>query len=549
MARTIEVTEAGELDGFADVADAVSGYVYRFARTPKGDSHVLGELRPSSPDHAIAAQVLFGIGSGTMDRSYVLGHGAGMWFAPVEVLTLPEGRQAVLAPHADMHSGSRFSVPITGECLGCHTDDPPPRSFPLNLRQGQGDWQPRGISCAACHRNSDEHAQWQEADGSGGQAEGRDPLVMHGDLDRFQQLSICAACHLQGDARLVLDGPALGPPQPGGDLLQSRAVFVSAEESNEVGFVSQVERLVLSECFLQSEMTCSSCHDPHESLSAPGERERVRGACLSCHVSDGDSGELVMEAGDCSRVHAEAKDKSNTESDCVSCHMPRTGAFDVARVTIHDHFIRTDISDAMGAQVPENLHALASPVASWKRFEWPGASRPEHYGERGLWMMAYASVGQVELARALVDVEPGSHAFELPMYHHVRAGILKSMGRLEEASQAYGRALELDPDLVESAINLGLLLGELGRMAAGLDLLSQVIERYPYAWSALRNRAVLLSRMGRIDEAKADLIRAFQALPSPEVAQGLSALFRAEGDSVGEQRWLQLAEELDPRPR
>ena len=42
-------------------------------------------------------------------------------------------------------------------------------------------------------------------------------------------MSTCAACHLQGDARIELENARLGPPPAGGDLLATRAVFVALE--------------------------------------------------------------------------------------------------------------------------------------------------------------------------------------------------------------------------------------------------------------------------------------------------------------------------------
>jgi len=250
MARSLQAVEFGELAGLGVVADGDSGFAYRFAEAPDGERHVLGELRANTPDFAVGYEVLFGIGSGDLDRSYAVAHGAGLWFAPLEVLATEHGRKAVLAPGAMIKPGARVSQPITPECLGCHTDVSPPRGYPLNATPSNVVWKPRGISCAACHGRVVAHAEFQEAELSGEDPKGPDPVLRHAELGRFERLSICAACHLQGDARIVLNGRDLGPPAPGGDLLEQRALFVAAQASDDVGFVSQVERLVLSPCFL-----------------------------------------------------------------------------------------------------------------------------------------------------------------------------------------------------------------------------------------------------------------------------------------------------------
>ena len=558
MARTLEATLPGELDGLGPVSDGDSGYRYQFARTPDGSAHVLGELREDAPAHAFGVEVLFGIGSGRRDRSYVVSHGAGMWFAPVDVVAVPRGRQAVLAPHAAMHTGTRAGAPITAECLGCHTDQLPARDFPLNLRPSVEHWQPRGISCAACHADSKQHARWQEADLGGESQPQEDPMPLYGDWTREQQLSVCAACHLQGDARIVLDGHSLAPPPPGTDVLQERALFVAREPTNAVGFVSQVERLLLSRCFLESEMVCTSCHNPHRTLGDEDERRRVRAKCASCHAGDemGAGRSLrrghAASAARCSRERSAGIETHQTQvysasRDCVDCHMPRTGVFDVARVTIHDHFIRRDASDARPASSDAQLRAHESRAGDWKRFEWPTSSeRPAHLNDPGLWMMAYASAAHVSKALEFLDQTPGERAAALPMYHHVRAGLLQSVRREQEAIDAYRRALQLDPELALSAINLGLLLGQQGDPAAGMELLGRVIERHPLASGALRNRAVLRAAQGDIPGARRDLEQAFAALPSAELALALAKLCARDGDGSAEARWKQLAQELDP---
>ncbi len=557
MARTLEPTSAAELRGLGSAVDG-AGFRYTFVPGTEAASSTLVETRDDTPEHALGATVLFGIGSGTRDRSYAVAHGAGVWFAPVEVLPTGGGREVALAPHAAMHAGSRFSSPITSECLGCHTESLPAPDFPLNVRDPE--WTARGISCAACHGDSDAHASWQRAD-DGGSAVGADPLVYHGKLGRWQRLSVCAACHLQGDARLVLNLGELGPPAPGGNLLAQRALFVAREPNDDVGFVSQVERLTRSRCFLESQMTCETCHDPHKSLSQSGERERVRAACLQCHEPDPNMPTRLGSAPSASRCSRPQDTTIETHSvqrqitarqDCVTCHLPRTGVFDVAGVTIHDHYIRRDVSGARGPSLDAELRFPESPSGDWKRFEWPGQPAPAHLDDPGLWLMAYVTGGHLERADALVDREPGPVARRLPMYHHLRAGRLEAMGRTGDAVTAYERALALEPsgaitpDTAPSATNLGLLLGNLGRQDEGVALLERVIERFPLAEGALRNRGVLRAGAGDLRGARADLERAFEALPSAAVANSLAKLCAAQGDPNGAQTWRATGARLDP---
>jgi hypothetical protein len=547
MARTLAPTLPGELDGLGPVTDGESGFHYQFARTPDGSRHVLGELQKQDVTHAVGVEVLFGIGSGTRDRSYAVGHGAGVWFAPLEVLTRPTGRQAVLAPHAAMNPGSRFRVPITAECLGCHTNHLPPEVFPLNVRHDPRDWQPRGISCPACHGAAQAHARWQEADLEDEPLDHPDPVQFVNEFNRRQKMSLCAACHLQGDARIVLEKKALGPPAPGGDVLEARALFVAREPNHEVGFVSQVERLTRSACYLKSEMVCTTCHNPHRTLAEETERQRVRAACQVCHASRGaeEPSNARAEGSSAPACSNASMPSGSPSNDCATCHMPLVGVFDVAEVEIHDHYIRKDTRAAPKASHASNLRPAESATGDWKRFQWPdGGPPPTHLEDPGLWMMALASGGHEARARERVDEAPGETAAGLPMYHHVRAGLLESMGRRAEARRSYEKALALDPVLAVSAINLGLLLGQDGELQAGRQRLDAVLERHPLAVGALRNRAVLRGMEGDGPGALEDLERAFQAKPSAELARVLAGLCRSQGIPERAAQWDGLARQL-----
>lgn len=535
MARTLGPVllggegEPGELDGVLGATDSVSGFQYHFAKTPDHSSYVLGETHRDNPGFALGYEVLFGIGSSELDRSYAVAHGKQMWFAPMEVLTEAGGRHGVLSPGAAIARGSRLGVPLTAECLGCHTDSLPPAGFPLNTIPSKSEWSPRGISCNACHGAGEEHVAWQE---SLDPPEVPDPILRVSQLGRKEQLSICAACHLQGDARLVLNSKELGPPPPGGDLLEQRALFVADTPTNEVGFVSQVERLALSECFLQSEMSCTTCHDPHRTLHGPAEREIVRDACSKCHATE--------MAANCGREF------DLSSNDCASCHMSLTGVFDVAKVRIHDHYIRKDISDALPASTEAELRFAESPTGDWRRFAWPGERPPSHQDDLGLWMMALAAGAHVDKALTLVDAAPGPAADALPMYHHVRGSLLGQGGRTDDAIASYRRALFLDPDLAPSAINLGLLLAEVGQEQQALALLTDTLKRFPQADGAFRNRAIVKLALGDKTGFGEDLERAFAIAPTSELAMGLAKIYGELGEPARRLHWQKLASQLSP---
>jgi predicted CXXCH cytochrome family protein len=524
MARALGFVEAAEFEHLEPVRDA-AGFEYRY-----GARDGIGILRESTPGgHERVYPVAFAIGAGEQDRSYAVFDGRTLWFSPLEVLSAhgASPRRAALAPGNAIAPGSRLSVPITAECLGCHTDALPPPSWPLNLVPET--WTPRGISCGACHAFAAEHAAWRAAELGGASPDGADPLLAPAHLGRFEALSLCAACHLQGDARIALVAGELGPPPPGGDLLERRALFVARAPTDDVGFVSQVERLMLSACFQGSEMTCTTCHDPHRSLADPAERARTRAACGACH-SGLAAGHGAPPAGGPAR-------------DCVDCHMRRTPVFDVAEVEIHDHWIQ---AEPPAPSVPGPLRICESSEGDWKRARWPGVPPPEHANDPGLLMMALAHRGHRERALEMLDIPPGPAARDLAMYHHVRAGLLEAAGRPSDARAAYERALALDPSQAASATNLALLEAAAGLAPQGRARLDALLTRHPFAEGALRNRALLRRQAGDLAGARLDLEAAQRVRADPAVAHALALLCAALGDADASSRWQRVRLELDP---
>ncbi|MFT5050632.1 MAG: putative CXXCH cytochrome family protein [Chlamydiales bacterium] len=538
MARTLGPVTLSELEGLGAVADAPVGYSYAFENHEGNPSIV--ETHAGAPQHELRAELVLAIGSGERDRSFAALQGDFLWLAPLEALTTADGRRhSELAPSHSITPGSRFSNPITGECLGCHTDAPPPEQFPLNLHSeitstGARQWEPRGISCGACHGPVERHARMRE------EHSGADPILRIAQLSRIERLSICAACHLQGDARVILKPGQLGPPRPGGDLLEGRAVFVASRPDQDVGFVSQVQRLLLSECFLQSDtMVCGTCHDPHRTLHDDTERRRVRDACMQCHIDGIDSAGSAPDASPCGL----APSARPPAADCASCHMRRTGVFDVAEVQIHDHFIRRDPGPP---SAPKPLHFAESPQAAWKRFTWPGEPPPEDVDDAGIWMMGYYARSHIARASGYMDRPVSARVERLPMYHHVRGSLLEGAGRIAEARAAYEHALVLDPATAPSAINLGLLLGNNGDPRAGLRVLDELLARFPKADGALRNRALLHHKLGDLEGFARDLTAAHRLHPHPALAATLGSLAEQGGDPAGARAWRQTAHDLDP---
>lgn len=179
--------------------------------------------------------------------------------------------------------GLWFDSPKAYRCFSCHASVLPIHDGPLPEAHIK-----TGVTCQRCHGPRLEHVL---SDGSEGHH--RWPA------DRWESVNRCAQCHRRADE--------LGDDE------------VSIHNRNIVRF--QPVGLVQSPCFLQSEMDCMTCHDPHKPLSAQDSRGIWQ--CVQCHDPDDDT-HVLCGAG--------------MRDQCLECHMPAIKMN--APVSFTDHWIR-----------------------------------------------------------------------------------------------------------------------------------------------------------------------------------------------------------------
>jgi hypothetical protein len=194
-----------------------------------------------------------------------------------------------------------LGITLTGgtprSCILCHSVTLPADSlFP----------EPKflGVGCESCHGPGSVHAS------SGNKRGGK--VVHMEDLSRIGGIrmnALCGKCHRDTDEVMKLS------------------------ENQRVTQRFFPYGLWKSKCFQASKdkMTCSTCHDPHTSVSS--DRSAYEARCLSCHNTS-------------AATHGAPIQKScpvNPRSGCIGCHMPRRNAFPSTTLPIRmaDHWIRS----------------------------------------------------------------------------------------------------------------------------------------------------------------------------------------------------------------
>src|SRR5439155_10338721 len=147
------------------------------------------------------------------------------------------------------------------ECLFCHN------GYPAGERILEG------IDCQRCHGPGGAHVT---AAGSGrATAESiRGAILNPARLGRDRQLEICMQCHLETTSRPLPNAIrrfdrvpfSYRPGEPLGEyfLYFDHAPGTGHEDKFEIAHAAY--RLRKSACFQASQMTCTTCHNPHQAL-------------------------------------------------------------------------------------------------------------------------------------------------------------------------------------------------------------------------------------------------------------------------------------------
>jgi mono/diheme cytochrome c family protein len=219
-----------------------------------------------------------------------------------------------------------FARPINARCLECHA------TYFESVPGTENEFVPErsilGVSCERCHGPGSRHVSHHRDRPDETEAQ---HIVHPALLPRSRLIEVCAQCH-SGAGKARLKPPFTYQP---GERLDEFMILDQPDrkQKGNVHTANQLVRLSLSRCYREStDLTCTSCHDPHKDEHAQHDIFAER--CLKCH-----------EIAQCGGVDAMG---SLADANCISCHMPLRhdekirlqGPQADQLPLIRDHFIR-----------------------------------------------------------------------------------------------------------------------------------------------------------------------------------------------------------------
>lgn len=460
---------------------------------------------------------------------------------------------------------SRFSREIGLECMSCHNAMPDFVMGSSNKYQSV----PHGIDCERCHGPGELHVQRMLAGELVDTSQHIDySIVNPKKLSLEAQFQICMRCHLQGNTVLE-DGKSFMDFKPGMKLSDVMTIFVPRYEDDQTFIMaSHVDRLKQSACFVNSDMNCVTCHNPHHSV----QKERpnyFNDKCLSCHQS-------------CDLEPRES-------NDCVSCHMPSSSTIDIPHVTIHDHNIgihtTSDSLSTKGAFVgleainhanPSLLTRARAYIYQFEKFD------------AQLYMLdsAYALLEPLDISTSFQDL---IHLYYLKQDYHLVVNVSQSVASLVDllnqtsysnthawtsyriaysyqqlespsALAFFQKAVELAPYVIKFRMaladfysnnrqlkqaeaqyrkvidefskhenawcNLGFVLVQQNQLEEGMRCYDKALALNPRHVQSLLNKASLLIFQGKIEQGRVYLERVLEIQPNNQTVHQLMAFHK-----------------------
>jgi hypothetical protein len=223
-----------------------------------------------------------------------------------------------------------FTRAIGTRCLDCHASYV--KQVPASIPGFNGNYEGLekksliySVDCERCHGPAAEHVKFHTDNPDEKTAK---YIATFSSLTRDQKLNMCAVCHSGGNS--LKQKPTFGFKP--GDTLSNYIKAAAVTDYNHIDVHgNQRGLLATSQCFMKSNMDCSTCHDTHvndrNNFALYAER------CQVCHTTTSHN---VCKLSD--QLSANV-----LKSNCISCHMPALQSkaiiTDGLNAVVHTHHI------------------------------------------------------------------------------------------------------------------------------------------------------------------------------------------------------------------
>ena len=473
----------------AEFSHTTSGINYRVAK--EGVDTFVEFERPQTNAFKGRRKLDFFIGSGNHGRSFLSSIEGFLYQSPISYYA--KDHKWEMSPGYETMEVMKLGRAIRKGCLECHASQLQPIAGTENQYAPQP-FLDRGISCERCHGPGQQHLALMKA---GSKTTG---IINPKKLAPLPRDSICAQCHLSGEARIEKPGRSLLTFRPGDALSDHVLSFLSAStNSAELKATGHVEKLWQSKCKQMSgdKLSCTTCHNPHESQPKAKAAEYFNPKCASCHQDN-----VCKE---------DVKLRTQASNNCIGCHMPKSPTEHIGHNVFTNHAI------------PRRAKAVSPTTSADTQFKafWGKATTRD----MGLAYLALASrtkdANYLRATELLKKAEPTlkNDAYALTAL----AKMYEREKNNEAATRCYELALQSDPAQTEAAVNLGTLYARQSKLADAVKLWEDVLKRNPGYEIARINLAVAHLENGNFETARKTLQKALEYDPDLPMVRKLLA--------------------------
>ncbi len=489
------------------------------------------------------------IGSGNHARTFLHREADGRlrelpvsWYAD-------RGGYWAMSPGYDRPAHLDFRRVISTDCMACHNGYPAGAVTDVGGGPGFAEPLPEGIDCQRCHGPGLAHIEAvEDADYDAA----RRAIVNPATLDRERQIETCLQCHLETTSSPLpfqvrrydrspfsyVPGQALGNYV----LHFDHAAGSGREDKFEIAG-SGAYRLRQSACFLRSEMTCTTCHNPHDIPRGEAAVQHYVAVCESCHT-----GTHSKTPGVGVPALARGAAGAGTSPTCLDCHMPKRRAEDAVHVVMTDHRIQRFLP-------PRDLLAAREEAENFEDGAYRGEVVPYYPATPppGPDTALYVAVAQVQhgsnleagIGRLQQAIE--RYAPDRPEFYYELGRAYAKRSDPEAAIRWCEEALRRDASFAPALKELADAAVALGNLERAAQALEQAVALQPEDAAALASLGNVYLQQHRAGEARGALLRALEldaSLPRANNTMGLAAL--NDGNATAAEQYFRAAIRSQP---